>query len=95
MAVLELLARATEAWVVAAGQHGIGRQNEAETARNPLFAGLSGGALGEIRTPDPRIRSPMLYPAEPRATLPQTLTVRAPEQFLVVIITTIPIRPIV
>ena len=25
------------------------------------------GALGEIRTPDPRIRSPMLYPAELRA----------------------------
>jgi hypothetical protein len=30
------------------------------TARNPLFAGLSGGSLGEIRAPDPRIRSPML-----------------------------------
>ena len=27
------------------------------------------GALGEIRTPDPRIRSPMLYPAELRARL--------------------------
>src|ERR1700724_2325190 len=25
------------------------------------------GALGEIRTPDPRIRIPMLYPAELRA----------------------------
>ena len=25
------------------------------------------GAPGEIRTPDPRIRSPMLYPAELRA----------------------------
>src|SRR5258708_33232163 len=25
------------------------------------------GALGEIRTPDPRIRSPVLYPAELRA----------------------------
>jgi hypothetical protein len=34
------------------------------------IANLSGrgtGALGEIRTPDPRIRSPMLYPAELRA----------------------------
>jgi hypothetical protein len=32
------------------------------------------GALGEIRTPDPRIRSPMLYPAELRAheTIAQT-----------------------
>src|ERR1700680_4706129 len=29
--------------------------------------GGGGGALGEIRTPDPRIRSPMLYPAELRA----------------------------
>ena len=28
---------------------------------------LRSGALGEIRTPDPRIRSPMLYPAELRA----------------------------
>ena len=28
------------------------------------------GALGEIRTPDPRIRSPMLYPAELRARAP-------------------------
>ena len=28
---------------------------------------LVAGALGEIRTPDPRIRSPMLYPAELRA----------------------------
>jgi hypothetical protein len=25
------------------------------------------GALGEIRTPDPRNRNPMLYPAELRA----------------------------
>src|SRR5712691_2433607 len=48
-------------------QHESGRKNEAETARNPLFAGVSTGALGEIRTPDPRIRSPMLYPAELRA----------------------------
>jgi hypothetical protein len=29
--------------------------------------GLSVGALGEIRTPDPQIRSLMLYPAELRA----------------------------
>lgn len=37
--------------------------------RNPCARNgpLSGGALGEIRTPDPRIRSPMLYPAELRA----------------------------
>jgi hypothetical protein len=27
------------------------------------------GALGEIRTPDPRNRNPMLYPAELRARL--------------------------
>jgi hypothetical protein len=31
------------------------------------------GALGEIRTPDPRIRSPMLYPAELRALSLRTL----------------------
>jgi hypothetical protein len=31
------------------------------------FRGCRSGALGEIRTPDPRIRSPMLYPAELRA----------------------------
>ena len=30
------------------------------------------GALGEIRTPDPRIRSPMLYPAELRAHDPDS-----------------------
>src|SRR5216683_2724254 len=48
-------------------QHETARQNEAETARNPYFTGISAGALGEIRTPDPRIRSPMLYPAELRA----------------------------
>src|SRR5579863_2009533 len=37
--------------------------------RNPYVRnGPEGaGALGEIRTPDPRIRSPMLYPAELRA----------------------------
>src|SRR5438874_10664921 len=29
--------------------------------------GRDGGALGEIRTPDPRNRNPMLYPAELRA----------------------------
>jgi hypothetical protein len=31
------------------------------------LTGSGAGALGEIRTPDPRIRSPMLYPAELRA----------------------------
>jgi hypothetical protein len=31
------------------------------------------GALGEIRTPDPRIRSPMLYPAELRAHVSLTM----------------------
>src|ERR1700674_4088495 len=41
-------------------QHGIFEKNEVETARNPLFSGLSAGALGEIRTPDPRNRNPML-----------------------------------
>ena len=35
-------------------------------SHEPYRKGL-GGALGEIRTPDPRIRSPMLYPAELRA----------------------------
>ena len=33
----------------------------------PRFESIDNGALGEIRTPDPRIRSPMLYPAELRA----------------------------
>src|SRR5947209_9318345 len=42
-----------------AAQHETHEKNEAKTARNPLFAALSAGALGEIRTPDPRIRSPM------------------------------------
>jgi hypothetical protein len=32
---------------------------------------MDSGALGEIRTPDPRIRSPMLYPAELRARAPR------------------------
>ena len=32
------------------------------------------GALGEIRTPDPRIRSPMLYPAELRALASASIT---------------------
>jgi hypothetical protein len=41
-------------------QHGIFEKNEVETAGNPLFSGLSAGALGEIRTPDPRNRNPML-----------------------------------
>src|SRR3979409_1251761 len=50
-----------------ATQHGIFEKERRRTARSPLFSGLSGGALGEIRTPDPRIRSPMLYPAELRA----------------------------
>src|SRR5450830_736609 len=31
---------------------------------------LGSGAPGEIRTPDPRIRSPVLYPAELRALIP-------------------------
>src|SRR5580700_7359562 len=31
-------------------------------------------ALGEIRTPDPRIRSPMLYPAELRAPARGSIT---------------------
>src|SRR5450756_3091910 len=48
-------------------QHEIGHRNETKTASYPLISGLSAGALGEIRTPDPRIRSPMLYPAELRA----------------------------
>jgi hypothetical protein len=43
-------------------QHERGERTKAETARNPLIAGLSSGALGEIRTPDPRIRSPMSTP---------------------------------
>ena len=32
-----------------------------------LKSALNAGALGEIRTPDPQIRSLMLYPAELRA----------------------------
>jgi hypothetical protein len=36
-------------------------------------AQLNTGALGEIRTPDPRIRSPMLYPAELRARGARTI----------------------
>jgi hypothetical protein len=35
--------------------------------RNMKYIKQLAGALGEIRTPDPRIRSPMLYPAELRA----------------------------
>src|SRR5258708_11189838 len=54
-------------WGCSALQHEKAKRMNAETARSPLFAGLSLGALGEIRTPDPRIRSPMLYPAELRA----------------------------
>ena len=34
------------------------------------------GALGEIRTPDPRIRSPLLYPAELQAHVKQNLEKR-------------------
>src|SRR3981081_3777059 len=37
------------------------------------------GALGEIRTPDPRIRSPMLYPAELRARVARTLARQHPK----------------
>src|ERR1035438_7875536 len=48
-------------------QHETGPKNEVETWRSPLFTGLTDGALGEIRTPDPRNRNPMLYPAELRA----------------------------
>src|ERR1700710_1464174 len=41
---------------------------EAASVGRPFFCCVvQGGALGEIRTPDPRIRSPMLYPAELRA----------------------------
>src|ERR1700716_759297 len=47
-----------------ATQHGIFEKERRRTARSPLFSGLSGGALGEIRTPDPRIRSPMLSDAD-------------------------------
>ena len=39
------------------------------------------GALGEIRTPDPRIRSPMLYPAELRAQFPMLRISELSEQF--------------
>src|ERR1700674_5342764 len=35
----------------------------------PRLNRLASGALGEIRTPDPRNRNPMLYPAELRARL--------------------------
>jgi hypothetical protein len=50
-------------------QHGRGQRTKAETAKSPLSSGFWAGALGEIRTPDPRIRSPMLYPAELQARL--------------------------
>ena len=36
-------------------------------ARSHPIIRSGNGALGEMRTPDPRIRSPMLYPAELRA----------------------------
>jgi hypothetical protein len=48
-------------------QHEKRRKNEGETTKNPLISSLCAGALGEIRTPDPRNRNPMLYPAELRA----------------------------
>src|SRR5215475_6936952 len=38
--------------------------------RNRLLAKGLSGALGEIRTPDPQIRSLVLYPAELRAPAP-------------------------
>ena len=38
----------------------------ATISRNPL---IFNGALGEIRTPDLRIRSPLLYPAELQARI--------------------------
>jgi hypothetical protein len=43
---------------------------------NPILSGLSrayqgAGAPGEIRTPDPQIRSLVLYPAELRARVAQ------------------------
>jgi hypothetical protein len=73
---------------VSALQHETDGKNEVETARNPLFAGLNAGALGEIRTPDPRIRSPMVYRAELRPRM-RTRIGRAQEQFVVVMITVV------
>jgi hypothetical protein len=49
------------------------QHNGAQSSRRAEFGGLGIsfndfiGALGEIRTPDPQIRSLMLYPAELRA----------------------------
>jgi hypothetical protein len=48
-------------------QHETGFGTKPKLARNPYFSGVFFGALGEIRTPDPRNRNPMLYPAELRA----------------------------
>src|ERR1700738_5113309 len=42
-------------------------QRRKRTLKRVLACCSVSGALGEIRTPDPRIRSPMLYPAELRA----------------------------
>src|SRR5262245_41509520 len=41
-----------------------------------LDSGPHSGAPGGIRTPDPRIRSPTLYPAELRAREPEPLPAR-------------------
>ena len=46
-----------------------GQQKTAGNGRGPR-----GGALGEIRTPDPRNRNPMLYPAELRAPVLRRLS---------------------
>jgi hypothetical protein len=40
-------------------QHRISRKNEADTARNPYFMGLSVGDPSRIRTCNPRSRNPL------------------------------------
>ena len=42
------------------GQHQIAQREQGKTTQNHLKEGIFTGALGEIRTPDPRIRSPIL-----------------------------------
>jgi hypothetical protein len=46
---------------------GAGARPERDALTKPLMRQENPGALGEIRTPDPQIRSLMLYPAELRA----------------------------
>src|SRR3546814_19663998 len=57
----------------AARQHGMERRNRHTKKPANRFAGFRvvTGAPGEIRTPDPQVRSLVLYPAELRARMKQ------------------------